>query len=83
MVQARVDGHLDEDAETRERKKVGGSPKQRQQNLMDLMKNGRMEGYRKNEFQICGMTTGQMARPRLQTPDIREVSEGDGGGKKD
>ena len=35
MVQARVDGHLDEDAETREGKKVGGSPKQRQQNLMD------------------------------------------------
>ena len=47
------------------------------------MQNGRKEGDSKNEFQICGMTTGQMARPRLSTLDIREIPEGDGGGEKD
>ena len=47
------------------------------------MQNGSKEGDSKNGFQICGMTTGQTARPRLQTPDIREIPEGDGGGEKD
>lgn len=83
MVQARVDGYWEEDAETRKGKKVGGSQKQRAQNIMHWRQNGRKEGDGKNEFQICGMTTGQMARPRLETPDTGEIPEGDGGGEKD